>query len=198
MEQGRWQELRKLLDQALDLDASDRLVFANQVEDAELRADLIRMLARQDHTTPLDRPAAVLAAEAIVTPSERDWDREQIGRRVGAFVLDELLGAGGMGTVYRAHRVDGRLQQTVAVKLVLSAHPGLRERFRKAGGGALQDYELIELLLFAAIPRRDVKPLAKALIQRFGTYADALSATREELGKLRGKVFGIRVWSEFQ
>ncbi len=131
MEQGRWQKLRKLLDQALDLAPPDRVDFANQVEDVELRADLIRMLARQDHTTPLDRPAAVLAAEAIVTPSERNWDREQIGRRVGAFVLDELLGAGGMGTVYRAHRVDGRLQQTVAVKLVLSAHPGLRERFRK-------------------------------------------------------------------
>jgi len=62
----------------------------------------------------------------------------------------------------------------------------LRERFRKAGGGALQDYELIELLLFAAIPRRDVKPLAKALIQRFGSYAELLSASREELGKVDG------------
>ncbi|MBK8285998.1 MAG: serine/threonine protein kinase [Ahniella sp.] len=131
MDQGHWQKLRKLLDQALDLEAAKRAEFAAQVDDEELRADLVRMLARHDHTTPLDRPAAMLAAEAIVPPSERDWDREQIGRRVGAFVLDELLGAGGMGTVYRAHRVDGHLQQTVAVKLVLSAHPGLRERFRK-------------------------------------------------------------------
>jgi DNA repair protein RadC len=62
----------------------------------------------------------------------------------------------------------------------------LRARFRQAGGGALQDYELLELLLFAAIPRRDVKPLAKALIQRFGSYADVLSATREALARVDG------------
>lgn len=62
----------------------------------------------------------------------------------------------------------------------------LRERFRKAGAAALQDYELIELLLFAAIPRRDVKPLAKAVIERFGSYAGALSASREELAAIDG------------
>jgi DNA repair protein RadC len=52
----------------------------------------------------------------------------------------------------------------------------LRERFRKAGGGALADYELLELVLFRAIPRRDVKPLAKALIQRFGSFAEVVAA----------------------
>jgi DNA repair protein RadC len=62
----------------------------------------------------------------------------------------------------------------------------LRERFRRAGGGALEDYELLELLLFAAIPRRDVKPLAKDLIARFGGYAGVLSASREALGGLDG------------
>ena len=49
----------------------------------------------------------------------------------------------------------------------------LRERFREAGAEALADYELIELILFRAIPRRDVKPLAKALIARFGSFAEA-------------------------
>lgn len=62
----------------------------------------------------------------------------------------------------------------------------LRERFRRAGGEALDDYELLELLLFAAIPRRDVKPLAKGLIARFGSYAGALSAKREELDGVDG------------
>jgi len=56
----------------------------------------------------------------------------------------------------------------------------LRERFR-AGADALPDYELIELLLFAAIPRRDVKPLAKALVARFGSFAGTVSAPREAL-----------------
>ena len=62
----------------------------------------------------------------------------------------------------------------------------LRDRFRRAGAAALNDYELLELLLFAAIRRRDVKPLAKSLIDRFGGYADVLSAGREALARIDG------------
>ncbi|HLG86379.1 MAG TPA: DNA repair protein RadC [Alphaproteobacteria bacterium] len=57
----------------------------------------------------------------------------------------------------------------------------LRARFLKGGGDALPDYELLELLLFGAIPRIDVKPLAKALIRRFGSYGRVLSAQPAEL-----------------
>ena len=52
----------------------------------------------------------------------------------------------------------------------------LRGRFMESGAGALADYELLELILFRAIPRRDVKPLAKQLIKRFGSLADVVSA----------------------
>ena len=52
----------------------------------------------------------------------------------------------------------------------------LRERFRQAGGEALPDYELLELVLFRAVPRADVKPLAKQLIQHFGSFAEVVSA----------------------
>jgi hypothetical protein len=48
----------------------------------------------------------------------------------------------------------------------------LRDRFRKGGADALGEYELLELILFRAMPRRDVKPLAKALIARFGSFAE--------------------------
>ena len=47
----------------------------------------------------------------------------------------------------------------------------LRSRFRENGDGALADYEILELLLFRLIPRRDTKPIAKALLDRFGTLA---------------------------
>ena len=57
----------------------------------------------------------------------------------------------------------------------------LRERFQKAGSGALHDYEILELLLTYAIPRKDVKPIAKELIKRFGTVAGVLDASHEEL-----------------
>jgi DNA repair protein RadC len=52
----------------------------------------------------------------------------------------------------------------------------LRARFREAGSEALPDYELLELVLFGAIPRRDVKPLAKSLLVRFGSFAEVISA----------------------
>jgi len=57
----------------------------------------------------------------------------------------------------------------------------LRERLLEAGASALPDYELLEFLLFAGIPRKDTKPLAKALIERFGSFAAVLAADREAL-----------------
>jgi DNA repair protein RadC len=57
----------------------------------------------------------------------------------------------------------------------------LRERFLVAGGEALADYELLELVLFRAIPRRDVKPLAKDLIKTFGSFAEVVAAPIERL-----------------
>ncbi|MEE4209137.1 MAG: DNA repair protein RadC [Parvularcula sp.] len=57
----------------------------------------------------------------------------------------------------------------------------LRKRFMSGGAEAVQDYELLELLLFNAIPRRDVKPLAKILLREFGTFADTIHAPHDRL-----------------
>lgn len=57
----------------------------------------------------------------------------------------------------------------------------LRSRFLKGGKDALADYELLELILFMVIPRRDVKPLAKSLLQQFGNLAGVVHATPHEL-----------------
>ncbi len=57
----------------------------------------------------------------------------------------------------------------------------LRERFLETGPDALQDYELVELLLFQAIPRRDVKPLAKALLKQFGSLWGVVNAPVDKL-----------------
>jgi DNA repair protein RadC len=62
----------------------------------------------------------------------------------------------------------------------------LRDRFFAAGADAMPDYELLELTLFAAVPRRDVKPLAKALIARFGSFADVVAAPRERILEVEG------------
>jgi DNA repair protein RadC len=69
-------------------------------------------------------------------------------------------------------------------------HGGHRERLRAraaaAGLEALPDYEALELFLFRSIPQRDVKPLAKALIARFGSLAAVLAASAEDLQSVRG------------
>lgn len=67
----------------------------------------------------------------------------------------------------------------------------LRQRFREAGDGALADYEVLELLLFRAIPRRDTKPVAKALLARFGTLAGVLGADPAQLADVPGVGDGV-------
>ena len=62
----------------------------------------------------------------------------------------------------------------------------LRARFREAGADAVADYELVELVLFRAIPQRDVKPLAKALIETFGSFAETISAPETRLREIKG------------
>jgi DNA repair protein RadC len=62
----------------------------------------------------------------------------------------------------------------------------LRERFLKGGSDALADYELLELVLFRAIGRRDLKPLAKELLKQFGSFAEVVSAPIERLKSIKG------------
>ena len=68
----------------------------------------------------------------------------------------------------------------------------LRERLREGGEDALPDYELLELVLFAAIPRQDVKPLAKRMLEAFGgDIAELMSASRERLKEIAGVGDGV-------
>jgi DNA repair protein RadC len=67
----------------------------------------------------------------------------------------------------------------------------LRDRFLKGGAGAMPDYELLEMTLFAAIPRRDTKPLAKALLARFGSFAEVIAAPRARLLEVAGVGEGV-------
>ena len=62
----------------------------------------------------------------------------------------------------------------------------LRQRFMSGGADALPDYELLELVLFRAIPRQDVKPLARKLLEGFGDFNRVLSAPPERLSQVGG------------
>jgi DNA repair protein RadC len=61
----------------------------------------------------------------------------------------------------------------------------LRERFMKGGADALPDYELLELVLFGALPRRNTKELAKRLIARFGSFAEVINAPEALLAEVK-------------
>src|ERR1700731_969260 len=62
----------------------------------------------------------------------------------------------------------------------------LRERFQGAGPDALSDYELLEMVLFTAQPRRDMKPLAKSLLKKFGSFAEVIHAPETRLREVDG------------
>ncbi|MHA1524587.1 MAG: RadC family protein [Alphaproteobacteria bacterium] len=62
----------------------------------------------------------------------------------------------------------------------------LRNRFEGTGPEALADYELLELLLFRSVPRRDTKALAKTLLARFGSFSEVLNASPDRLVETKG------------
>jgi DNA repair protein RadC len=62
----------------------------------------------------------------------------------------------------------------------------LRARFLERGAEALADYELLELILFRALPRRDVKPLAKKLLAKFGSFPETIAASPSLLAEVDG------------
>ena len=76
----------------------------------------------------------------------------------------------------------------------------IRDKFLKNGGSSFADYELLEAYLTIAIPRRDVKPLAKQLIAKFGSFADVISAKNEDLLAISGvgenTVFALKMVQE--
>lgn len=67
----------------------------------------------------------------------------------------------------------------------------LRERFMHGGADAMPDYELLELVLFAAIPRKDTKDLAKRLVARFGSFAEVVNAPDERIREIAGVTAGV-------
>jgi DNA repair protein RadC len=89
---------------------------------------------------------------------------------------------------------QGKSERKTGVKAGLSEAPPhyhghrerLRGRFREAGAEAVSDYELLELVLFRAIPQRDIKPLAKELIAKFGSFAEVVAAPPARLAEVKG------------
>lgn len=78
------------------------------------------------------------------------------------------------------------MEESNAVSSAAGHRSRLRQRFGRGGLTGMQDYEVLELLLTFAIPRKDVKPLAKFLMDHFGSLPELFNASREELLTVEG------------
>src|SRR5215208_3286214 len=116
MDQNRWQRIEQLYHSAADLEPEDRHSFLAREcrSDDELRRE-VESLLRNDQPGSgqlIDRPAWQKAGTLLGLPSGSELPA---GSSLGPYRIEGLLGAGGMGTVYRAR--DSRLGRAVAIKV---------------------------------------------------------------------------------
>ena len=112
----RWQQIRALLESAMQLEPAQRPAYLERrcLGDPSLRQDVDSFLAVEHklRTTFLESPPV---AQVVPTESTAPSVRWIVGMKLGPYVIQSLLGAGGMGEVYRAR--DTRLDRMVAIKI---------------------------------------------------------------------------------
>jgi len=128
-----WRRLSARLDEALDLRADERTAWLARLaaSDPDLVGDIEALLA--DHAASVD--ARFLAGTAALRTAEPDLVAGLAGQTLGNYMLERPIGEGGMGSVWLAHRSDGRYAGQVAVKLLNASLIGRSggERFKREG-----------------------------------------------------------------
>ena len=127
IEKTHWRVVGPLLDDLLDADSSERAARLAEIRRTNpgLATELEVLLARE----------AAIDREAFLEGSALPEEATLAGKVIGSYTVDRLLGQGGMGSVWLAHRSDGRFEGQAAVKflnLALMGHGGA-ERFRREG-----------------------------------------------------------------
>jgi non-specific serine/threonine protein kinase/serine/threonine-protein kinase len=172
----RWQQVRSILDRAIELPASERSPYLDQncADDPELREEVESLLRShvEAGSVFLKNPAANLKTALEIETANR------IGSRIGVYQIREEIGHGGMGEVYGAVRADGQYEKAVAIKLVRGGYDttGLLQRFRHERQIlASLDHPNIARLLDGGTTEDGIPYLVMELIEgeRIDTYCDA-------------------------
>ncbi|HET8834748.1 MAG TPA: protein kinase, partial [Gemmatimonadales bacterium] len=201
MNPEQWARIEEVIDAALDLPTAERRRFVEQAcPDPALRAEVLEILAAGQEPAMLDHPATELASALGEFTGETPVP---LPERVGPYRIERVIGEGGMGTVFLAHRDDGQFDQRVALKLVrrgphldakvvrrfreerqiLAAlnHPGIA---RLLDGGIAEDglpYFAMEHVEGETITRYSVRHAlgVEARLQLFVRVCDALAHAHE-------------------
>ncbi len=114
-----WQRVKAVLGDALDRAPHERVAYVDQVcaDDAALRAEVHSLLAAHAAADDFIETPAFAGLAPASAPESRDTDPNP-GRAIGPYVLERLIGRGGMGAVYLARRADREFDQRVAIKMI--------------------------------------------------------------------------------
>lgn len=132
MDANRWKEIDELLDAVLDLPESERNDFlsARCKEDQDLKNEILTLLKAQDRTNNfLEKSAMGIAAQKIAHEQNLTSTKHFIGKNVGTYKIEKLLGSGGMGQVYLAH--DKKLNRKIALKILPAEYTTNDERIKR-------------------------------------------------------------------
>lgn len=130
---NQWHEIERIFDLVFEAEPETqmRLLDEECAGDQELLDQIRRMLEAADSDSPLDLSLDQQAGKLIAAMNPAEVQRPTTpGEFVGAYCLDRLLGTGGMGAVYLAHRADGQYDQQVALKMLRFAGGGDADRQR--------------------------------------------------------------------
>jgi tetratricopeptide (TPR) repeat protein len=203
MSPERWSRMEEIFQAALDLDPVARLPFISEAcaGDAAMRTQIEALLSNDHEAGDFIEEPAFASAEALwaLTADVRSPDEppdSMIGRRIGPYLIEEEIGRGGMGTVYRAVRDDGSFLQEVAIKVVKRgmATDAILDRFRRErqilamvnhpniarllDGGSTEDaqpYFVMELIVGATITQYCSERVIN-LQQRLKLFSDICAA----------------------
>jgi len=128
MDQTRWERIEELLQNALDLEASERLTFLERAcaQDAKMRREVEALLSREEKARSfIETPAFVIFAEQPAGPPSASL----INQHISHYRIESLVGTGGMGEVYKAH--DESLPRTVALKMLPAEYTSDSSRVRR-------------------------------------------------------------------